>query len=73
MPNDVLDSMREVAGPRGVSAFVTESVQDRLRRQRLAEIGAEVEAASGPFTAEEREWASRVLRGEDLTEPVLKP
>jgi predicted nucleic acid-binding protein len=37
---------------------------DRSRAQRLAEIAASAEATDSPFTAEERDRARRILRGD---------
>jgi hypothetical protein len=48
MPADVIERLKERAGPRGVSAYVNDAVQHRLQMDGLAELVAEMEAEHGP-------------------------
>jgi hypothetical protein len=48
MPRDLVESLKELAGPGGVSAYVTEAVQLRLQMEWLDGVIAEMEAEHGP-------------------------
>ena len=61
---DVLAQARERVGGRGVSAYVNEAVRRQLRRDALADLLAEMQAANGPVDdrlIEEvrRQWPGR--------------
>lgn len=61
MPTDVAEAAREYAGPAGLSAFVTEAVESKVRHLRLGEFLAEYEEEHGAFTEEEIERADREI------------
>jgi hypothetical protein len=48
MPGDLIESLKERAGPGGVSAYVTEAVQLQLQMEWLDEVITEMEAEHGP-------------------------
>lgn len=53
LPRELVARLREQAGPRGVSAYVQQAVDVRLRREALQEWLDEVAAEDGPITDEE--------------------
>lgn len=48
MPIETIGLLKDRAGPRGVSAYVADAVNHRLRMDGLAELVAEMEATHGP-------------------------
>jgi hypothetical protein len=46
---------------RSVSAWVASAMDERARRESLAQVLAEIRAELGPATDEETEWARSVL------------
>ncbi|MCL2091459.1 MAG: CopG family transcriptional regulator [Micrococcales bacterium] len=48
LPTDVVDALKVRAGPRGVSAYVTEAVRHKLAMEGLDEIVQDYEATRGP-------------------------
>ncbi|MFD4403359.1 hypothetical protein ACFWPH_11390 [Nocardia sp. NPDC058499] len=63
MPTGLLTAVRDRAGQRNMSAYITEAVRHRLEMDGLAEIVAEYESAHEPLTEAEIEEASRDLFG----------
>ncbi len=61
MPTDLLTAVRDRAGQRNMSAYITEAVRHRLEMDGLTEIVAEYESAHEPLTEAEIEAASRDL------------
>lgn len=65
IPEDVLDEARkEVAAGRSksLSAFVSEALDEKLRRAELAAILDAMDAEHGKPTKADQAWARRVLR-----------
>jgi hypothetical protein len=65
MPSELVGALRERAGRRGVSAYITEAVRHQLAMDGLAEIVAAHEAEHGALTEQEIEAAHRELFGEE--------
>ncbi len=59
---DVLAETRERAGRRELSSYVTDALRRQLQRDRLGELLAEMDAASGPVPDELLEEARRLWR-----------
>jgi hypothetical protein len=55
----IADELRQTAGPRGVSAFVSEAVQQRLQAARLRRMIAEMEEEVGPIPDDVQAEADR--------------
>lgn len=64
LPADLLAVLRERAGKRGLSSYITEAVRHQLEMDGLAEIVAAQESEHGPLTEAEIEAASRELFGD---------
>ncbi|MEU6340352.1 hypothetical protein ABZ883_05285 [Streptomyces sp. NPDC046977] len=65
LPSELVGALRERAGRRGVSAYITEAVRHQLAMDGLAEIVADHEAEHGALTDQEIEAAHRELFGEE--------
>ncbi|MEU1615763.1 hypothetical protein ABZ479_00525 [Streptomyces sp. NPDC005722] len=65
LPSELVGALRERAGRRGVSAYITEAVRHQLAMDGLAEIVADHEAEHGALTDQEVEAAHRELFGEE--------
>lgn len=62
LDDDIYQRVREVAGERGVSAWIAETAAARLRREVLREVVNEIVEETGrPITEREREEARRWL------------
>ncbi|WP_278264566.1 hypothetical protein [Nocardia sp. AG03] len=53
LPVDVLTAVRDRAGRRGVSAYITEAVRHQLEMDGLAEIVTDFETTHDPLTEDE--------------------
>jgi Arc/MetJ family transcription regulator len=62
---EVLAQTRERVGGRGVSAYVNEAVRRQLRRDALADLLAEMQAANGPVDDQLIEEVRRLWPGRD--------
>lgn len=60
---EVLGEARERAGRRELSSYVTEALRRQLQHDRLGELLAAMEAASGPVPADLMEEARQLWRG----------
>jgi hypothetical protein len=60
IPEELLEEVRGRAGERGISAYVTEALELRRSRERLAELVDRLEEEYGPLTVEETEAGRRV-------------
>jgi len=49
LPTDVVGMLKARAGPRGVSAYITEAVRHRLAMEGLDDIVRDYEATRGPL------------------------
>ena len=66
LPSELVGALRERAGRRGVSAYITEAVRhQRPAMDGLAEIVADHESEHGALTDQEIEAAHRELFGEE--------
>ncbi|WP_336086942.1 hypothetical protein [Nocardia sp. SSK8] len=65
MPTDVLTAVRDRAGRRGVSAYITDAVRHQLEMDGLAEIVTEFEATHEPLTEAEIAAASQDMFGDN--------
>lgn len=65
LPSELVGALRERAGRRGVSAYITQAVRHQLAMDGLAEIVADHEAEHGALTDQEIEAAHRELFGEE--------
>ncbi|MDX3093974.1 hypothetical protein PV703_12725 [Streptomyces sp. ME01-24h] len=65
LPSELVGALRERAGRRGVSAYITEAVRHQLAMDGLAEIVADHESEHGALTDQEIEAAHRELFGEE--------
>jgi len=65
---DVLAEARERAGRRELSSYVTDALRRQLQHDRLGELLAQMEAASGPIPVELLEEARKLWR-----EPAAAP
>lgn len=63
IPADVLNALKVRAGPRGVSAYVTEAVQHRLAMEGLDEIVRDYERTCGPVDEEKVQQVARDVFG----------
>lgn len=59
----VLAQVRERAGRRELSSYVTDALRRQLQHDRLRDLLAEMEAEAGPVPAELMEEARRLWRG----------
>ncbi|WP_211265601.1 hypothetical protein [Actinacidiphila oryziradicis] len=63
LPEGTVRALREMAGPRGVSALIATAVEEHLRHQATATYLAEYEDKHGAFTDDEKRaaavWAGR--------------
>lgn len=59
---DVLAEARERAGRRELSSYVTDALRRQLQHDRLGELLAEMDAASGPVPGELLEEARQLWR-----------
>jgi len=64
LPKTMVTDLRSRVGRRGVSAYVTEAIEHRLRMDRLGEIVADYEERHGPLSEEEIAAADEKLFGE---------
>jgi len=64
LPKAMVADVRSRVGKRGVSAYVAEALEHRLRMDRLAEIVADHEERFGPLTEEEIAASHAKLFGE---------
>ena len=62
---DVLAQTRDRVGGRGVSAYVNEAVRRQLRRDALADLLVEMQAANGPVDDQLLEEVRRLGPGRD--------
>lgn len=62
-PEVLATAEEEVAAGRAssLSAWVDQAMEEKARREELAELLAEMRAADGPATDEEDAWARRAL------------
>ncbi|WP_431960102.1 hypothetical protein [Actinacidiphila sp. bgisy160] len=65
LPSELVGALRERAGRRGVSAYITAAVRHQLAMDGLAEIVADHEAEHGALTDQEIEAAHRELFGDE--------
>ncbi|MGW4634855.1 hypothetical protein [Nocardia sp. NPDC004415] len=65
MPTDVLTAVRDRAGRRGVSAYITDAVRHQLEMDGLAEIVTEFEATHEPLTEAEIAAAAQDMFGDN--------
>jgi hypothetical protein len=63
LPNQVVSSLRAIAGKRGVSGYITDAVSHQLALDRLAEIVDEFESTHPPLTEAEIQIATETLFG----------
>lgn len=62
LDDDLNQRVREAAGKRGISAWLAEVAEARLRGEVLHEVASEIaEETGGPFTEQEKEEARRWL------------
>jgi predicted transcriptional regulator len=62
LDDDLNQRVREAAGKRGVSAWLAEAAEARLRGEALHEVASEIaDETGGPFTEQEKEEARRWL------------
>ncbi|MFF2192790.1 hypothetical protein [Streptomyces sp. NPDC058157] len=52
LPEEVLEYIKERVDARGVSAYVTEAVEERIAMQKLAELSTMLEEEFGPYSEE---------------------
>ncbi|UQX02317.1 ribbon-helix-helix domain-containing protein [Streptomyces sp. RerS4] len=52
LPEDVIEYIKERVDARGVSAFVTEAVENRIAADKLAELSGMLEEEFGPYSEE---------------------
>jgi len=50
LESKVADELRQVAGPRGISAFVNEAVRQQLQAHRVRKMLDRMEAKAGPIS-----------------------
>lgn len=62
---DVLAQTRDRVGGRGVSAYVNEAVRRQLRRDALADLLVDMQAANGPVDGQLIEEVRRLWPGRD--------
>jgi Arc/MetJ-type ribon-helix-helix transcriptional regulator len=62
-PTAVAAAEQDVAGGRAssVSAWVSEAMEEKARREKLKDLLEEIRAEIGPSTDEETQWARSVL------------
>jgi hypothetical protein len=60
LPEGTVLALRELAGPRGVSALIATAVEEHLRNQATAAYLAEYEDEHGAFTGDEKRAAADV-------------
>jgi hypothetical protein len=53
LPGELVEEIRDRAGPRGVSAWLAQAATERLDRERLAAALADYEAENGSITDED--------------------
>jgi hypothetical protein len=58
---DVVDEIRELVGPRGVSSFLTEAAREKLQRARILTYLKELDDTYGEPDARDRKLAKRKL------------
>ena len=58
---DVVEEIREMVGPRGVSSFLTEAAREKLQRARILAYLGELDEAHGKPDARARKEAARRL------------
>lgn len=69
LDDDIYQRVREVAGDRGVSAWIAETAAARLRREVLREVVNEIVEETGrPITQQGREEARRWLSSSSTPE-----
>jgi Arc/MetJ family transcription regulator len=64
MDEGVLAEARERVGGRGLSSYVNDAVRRQLQHDRVADLLAQMDAESGPVSAELLEEARRQWRGD---------
>ncbi|WP_131766899.1 MULTISPECIES: hypothetical protein [Protofrankia] len=64
LPQGTADAVREMIGKREFSGFVAEMIEDRIRRELLAEDIRVYQEEHSEFTDDERTWAHEALTGE---------
>ncbi|MFF5705868.1 hypothetical protein ACFY7H_25825 [Streptomyces sp. NPDC012794] len=52
LPEEVLEYIKDRVDARGVSAYVTEAVEERIAMHKLAELSAMLEEEFGPYSEE---------------------
>ncbi len=62
LPSETVDAIEELSGG-NFSAFTAEALAKHVRRHHLRAVVGQIEAETGPFTAEEREAARRDVLG----------
>ena len=65
LEEDVLIEARDRAGRRELSSYVNEALRRQLQHDRIHDLLAEMESASGPIPDEVMEEARQVWRGHD--------
>lgn len=62
-PEALATAERDVAAGRSpsISAWVSEAMEEKARRESMKDVLAEIRAEIGPATEEETEWARSVL------------
>ncbi|MGW4645717.1 hypothetical protein [Kitasatospora sp. NPDC004289] len=68
VPEGTLLALREAAGARGLSAFITAAMEQRLRDLATLEYLDRIEAEHGPSTAEELQEAADIWAAADAGE-----
>ncbi len=63
LPQGTADAVRELIGKREFSGFVAKMIEDRIRRELLAEDIRVYQEEHGAFTDDERAWAHEALTG----------
>lgn len=62
LEEDLNQRVREAAGRRGISAWLADAAEARLRAEALHEVASEIaQETGGPFTEQEKEEARRWL------------
>ncbi|WP_278264741.1 hypothetical protein [Nocardia sp. AG03] len=73
LPDELLESIRERADERGVSAYVTEAVRHRDAMDKLRELGDFLDTEHGPVSAEQIDAARAELLEALWGDPARKP
>lgn len=59
---DVVEQIRAMVGPRGVSSFLTEAAREKLQRARILAYLDSLDAEHGPPNKEDEKRAEKMIR-----------